>query len=291
MALTFVALSPAITKADVVFSDDFTSSTLNPAWQVLPGQGSYTTGGGYLRYFNDGPTASTTGWYNPALTLALPFTWTNWEIDTKVTYNLDWCLSGTYTGPPTPNPGCSSGAQGPEVLVKFNPAVTTSSYGGADYAGLDYMSIERNTDAYYGSNELVASYGSVSSPNLLAPGDMNINNNIADGAYFFQIIKDGGTLTVKYSSDGSSYATAFSTSLSDPTSTYNELLLGGITYESAGSYADYSFVNITSAPEPSSIVSLAFAVAGLTFARFRRKAAMARRRAGPLAELRRGGAR
>ncbi len=59
-------------RAVTIFSDNFTGSTLNPAWQVLPGQGSYTVGGGQLQYYNDGPQTATTGWYNAALTLALP---------------------------------------------------------------------------------------------------------------------------------------------------------------------------------------------------------------------------
>src|SRR5439155_26985071 len=70
-----LAIAPwkALAADAVLFSDDFTSAALNSQWQVLPGQGSYTVGGGRLRYFNAGPTASTTGWNNPALTLALPF--------------------------------------------------------------------------------------------------------------------------------------------------------------------------------------------------------------------------
>ena len=240
--------------AGTIFSDDFTGSTLNPAWQVLPGQGVYAVGGGNLRYYNNGPVASTTGWYNPALTLALPFSGTNWEIDTKATYSLGWCASGSYTGPPNPNQACSSGAQGPEVLVKFNPGVTTSGFGGPNYAGTDYAVYQRTIDAYYGANTLSASYGSVSNGNLLNRADTDINNNIADGTYWYQIIRTGGALTMNYSYNGVTFLTAFSTTLSDPSSSYNELLLGGITYSTAGSYTDYAYVNITApsaVPEPS----------------------------------------
>ena len=84
LLLVFVgALCANIAKANTIFSDDFTSSTLNPAWQVLSGEGSYTVGGGSLRYFDDGPVASTTGWYNATLTLALPIAGTNWERSTR----------------------------------------------------------------------------------------------------------------------------------------------------------------------------------------------------------------
>src|SRR5207237_810585 len=96
-------------------------------------------------------------WSSPALTLALPFTGTNWKIEIKGTYSLNWCTSGTYTGPAAPNFTCSSGSQGPEVLVKFNPGVI-----GNNYAGSDYTVIERVIDAWYGTNSLSASYGRVS---------------------------------------------------------------------------------------------------------------------------------
>jgi len=128
----FVACLPAWAQVTLPFTDNFTGSTLNPAWQVLPGNGAYSVGGGQLRYNNAGPAASTTGWYNPALTLALPFTGTNWKIEIKATYSLKWCLSGTYTGPPVYT-GCSSGTQGPNVLVKFDPGTNGNNYAGSDY--------------------------------------------------------------------------------------------------------------------------------------------------------------
>ena len=238
-------------QAGTVFTDDFAGPSLDPAWEVLSGQGSYSLLGGQLRYYNSGNTASTTGWYNAALTLALPFTGANWEIDTKATYNLAWCLSGSYTGPSVPNPGCSSGSQGPEVLVKFDPGVITSSSGGPNYAGTDYTVIERVVDAYYGANVLTAGYGATTSGNLLNPADANITDNLADGTYWYRIIRSGGSLSIDYSRDGTNYLNALSTTLSNPSGTYNELLLGGITYLGAGSYTDYDFVKIsTPAPEP-----------------------------------------
>ena len=189
--------------------------------------------------------------------MALPFTGTNWEIQTKATYSLQWLDSF----------GNSSGAQGPEVLVKFNPNVTTSSYGGPNYAGTDYTVIERDIDAYYNANYLSTAYGSVSNSNLLNPADATITN-IADGTYWYDISRNGGTLTVKYSYNGVNYSTAFSAALSDPSSSYNELLFGGITWATVGSYTDYDYVTIKSldasaAPEPSSFALFGIGLFGL----------------------------
>lgn len=241
VVIVFFACLRAWGQVTLPFTDDFNESALNPAWQVLQGQGSYSLGGGQLTYYNVGPVASTTGWYNPALTLALPFTGTNWKIEIKATYSLDWCTFGnTYTGPPVPNYTCTSGAQGPQVAVSFSPGAI-----GNNYAGSDYALIERNIDAYYGSNTLSAYYGAVSNTNLLNTADTAIQNNIADGTYWYQIIRNSGTLTINVSYDGVNYNTAFSTPLANPSGTYNELLLGGITYSTAGSYTDYSYVHIT----------------------------------------------
>lgn len=271
--ILLIAIASEVALADsTIFADNFTETTLNSAWQVLPGQGSYSVGGGRLQYVNGGPQASTTGWYNPALTLALPFSGTNWTLQTKATYNLQW-LDGT---------GNSSGAQGPEVLVKFAPGSATSSYGGPNYAGSDYAVIERDIDACTGcnpANYLSASYGAVSNSNLINPADAGIppTNNIGDGTYWYEITRDGGVLTVSYSYDGMNYTPAFSASLSDPPSSYNELLLGGITWEGVGSYTDYAYVDIasTATPEPGTLPMLLLAsplvVIGVLFRRRHRR--------------------
>jgi len=272
LALTFIAGSGTSSAvAETIFNDNFTETTLNSAWITLPGQGGYSVGDGELRYFNDGPQASTTGWISPALTLAFPFAGTNWEIQTEATYNLQYLNSF----------GGSSGAQGPEVVVKFAPGVTTGGSGGPNYAGTNYAVIERDVDACSGcapSNYLAASYGAVSNSNLINPTDAGTPppNDIGSGTYWYRIIRDGGTLTIEYSYDGDDYQTAFSTAIVDPTN-YNELLLGGITWQGVGSYTDYSYVDITgnSAPEPATwamaLTGLPLILAGGLFRRRYRK--------------------
>jgi hypothetical protein len=215
--------------AATVFSDDFSGATLDPAWQVQPGLGTYSLVGGQLRYYGVGASAPY-GWGSPSLALALPFTGTDWEIDIKATYNLYW-LDST---------GNSSGGQWGKIMVSFDPV---SEYN-------DYSDISRRIDAWSGINELSASYGSTSAPGLLNPADATIQNNIADGTYWYQIIRAGGLLTINISHDGANYQPALSVSLSNPSGSYNELLLSGATYTTVGSYTDYDYVSITAAPEP-----------------------------------------
>lgn len=160
--------------------------------------------------------SSPTLWATTSLTLALAFTGLNWELYTKATYSLDWCTSGnSYTGPPVPNNSCSSGAQRPQVGVSFNPVTASdrSAFGGPGYAYFD-----RGTDAHYGDNRLFANFGSAYAPGLLNPADEAINNNVADGTYWYQFIRDGGTLTMNYSYDGTHYFTALSAPVPDPSS-------------------------------------------------------------------------
>ena len=262
--LLFAGLNLTTTRVafadNVIFNDDFNGSSLNPAWQILPGQGSYSLTNGQLQYFNAGSQASTTGWFSPALTLGLSFTGTSWEIDTKAQYHLNWLDTS----------GGSSGAQGPEVLVKFAPGTVTSGYGGPNYAGTDFAVIERDIDAYYNSNILAAYYGTAVNNDFLNPADKTIQNNVADGTYWYKIIRNGGTLTINYSTDAVNYSTALSAALFDPSSSYNDLLLGGITFSTVGSYTNYDYVTITSAaPEPSSIFLFGLGVVGLWWCRSR----------------------
>jgi len=259
-----VALNSAMAQISLPFSDDFQSSTLNPAWQQLPGSGSVSVGGGQLVYSNIGSEADTRGWYSPALTLALPFAGTTWTIETKATYSLQWDIPGhSYTGPPTPDLQYSSGAQGPEVLVSFNPGTITSSYGGPNYAGTDYAFIERDIDAAYGSDILEASYGAIGNSNFLDPADATIQNNVADGTYWYRITRNAGDLTIMYSRDGVNYSTALTAQLANPASTNNELLLGGATFSNAGSYTVYSYVHITGPQPPLQITTTSLAPPGI----------------------------
>jgi hypothetical protein len=117
----------------------------------------------------------------------------------------------------------------------------------------------------------------LTSANLLTPAEMMITNTIADGTYWLQFTRNGGSLTMSYSTDGTNYQPAYSATLANPSNDYNELLLTGLTYLTAGSFTDYKNLTITApdaVPEPASIGLLVTVVAALGL-RIRRKAGAA----------------
>src|SRR6266436_1824140 len=68
----------------------------------------------------------------------------------------------------------------------------------------------------------------------------NIVNNITGGTYWYQFVRNDGTLTMNYGYDGVHYSTALSSPLAHPASTFNELLLTGTTYLTNNSFTDYA---------------------------------------------------
>ena len=241
LLMLLTALTPGRAFADlVVFSDDFQSATLNSAWQLQSGGGSYTVGGGTLSYYNGGYSAATSGWVRPALTLVLPFTGTQWQIDTKATSNIVYQLSGSSTG-----------TQAVQLLTSFKPFVQSDP-------NKDAAMIARGTDAWYGYNAIQGSYSGAGwsadalTPAIFCQGFCGDTKTVTD-TFWYRFIRNGGTITEEYSADGSDYTTLFSASLANPSGAYNEFVLGGMTYMPAGTYTNFDYVNITatSVPEPS----------------------------------------
>ena len=84
--------------SSVILSDQFTGTSLNPQWEVMNGQGTYSVNNG-LTYTGDGPLSSPSGWLTKSTTLALPFQGEHWEADISLSYSLKWLLSGNYSYP------------------------------------------------------------------------------------------------------------------------------------------------------------------------------------------------
>jgi hypothetical protein len=257
--LTILVIAGAqLAGAANIFSDEFSGAALNPAWQVSPGQGSYGVSGGSLRYVNQGPLSSPGGWGTTSLALAVPFSGTHWQLDTKATYNLIWLNRS----------GASSGAQRALFMVSFDPA---SSYD-------DYAAFDRGVDAWYNANFLSAYHSNPPASTvvngLVNPSDSVIVNNTANGTYWYRMIRDGGTLELQYSYDGLTYTSAFKSNLSDPTNPFNKVIISGNTWESVGSYTDYDYVRIEgqAVPEPGTALPLALLLGAALVARLRKRA-------------------
>jgi PEP-CTERM motif len=253
--------------ATLLYTDNFAGSTLGPAWQVLSGQGSYAVSGNSLEYSLDGPLSSPSGWSNTSESIALTFSSTSWQLDLEANYHLSWLLPGygSYTGPTEQTSYGSPGSQGARAFVAFDPVTESdrSVLGSSNVAGF-----ERIVDPYYGSNIFHAYYDNTGPSDLLNPVDDYITNSVAGGTYWLRFIRDGGTLTMEYSYDGINYMNALTTSLEEPSSSFNELVLSGITYLTAGSYVSYSNLVIqdfsgASVPEPATMGLFSSALVGL----------------------------
>lgn len=251
LALLFVSIGTAA-ASNIVFEDDFSGSTLNPAWQIGTGNGSYQLTGGNLRFYNQGPLSSAAGWSTVALNLNIPFNGTQWEADTKATYHLVWLNAR----------GNSSGAQGPQILVSFNSTSPFTNYGG----------FERVIDAWYQSNDLMAWYNNNSVTGLVNPADTPVINNVADGTYWLQFIRNGASFSMNYSFDGQNYHNALTTTLTDPNNPYNDLMISATTWETVGSYTDYDFVRIqTTGSQVAEPTTLSLIASSLVFIFLKKK--------------------
>jgi hypothetical protein len=266
--LVLMLFAGANAIAGTIFSDNFTETALGSPWQVLSGNGSYTVGGGHLTYYNKGPQSGPGGWQTTSESLVLPFAGTNWQLDIQATYSLDWLQPGySYTGPVQANTANSSGAQDARAMVAFDPATESdrTSLGGTNVAWFS-----RVIDAWYGTDQFDAIYGGGGS-SLQKPVDTWIVDNVVGGTYWLRFVRTGGTLVMSYSTNGTSYLPGMTSTLAEPSSSYNEFAISGLTFLTAGSHTDFSNLTIQSlngseAPEPGGLpLAASGLVAGALF--------------------------
>jgi len=218
------------------FQEDFSTSVLDPSWQIMSGLGSYslTDNPGHLRYYLQGPMAHDRGWtgtgcsggWCPSLTLLRPFDGDNWILRTKVTYNIRWYMTG---------------AQYQVFWIALGEGVN------------NYLQIVRGTDQWYGTNILGAQLVNngvaiASNEALRAPDDVVVNDWLRH-TYWYEVVRNGQKITFRYSYDGTNYIDAFSTSLSTPVGATQKAIISANVWTTAGSYADWDYIYV----EPSII--------------------------------------
>jgi hypothetical protein len=242
----------------IPWQEDFSTSVLDPSWQVMPGLGSYslTDNPGHLRYYFQGPLAHGDGWmgipnpgaWTPSLTLVRPFEGDTWILRAKVTYNIRW--SFVSDPPPYNYYDGSTGAQYQFLFIAFGEGIN------------DYLRIGRGTDKWYGTNILDAmlvsnGVGIASNGALLAPDDIPLDENglwqWLRHTYWYEVVRNGQEITFRYSYDGTNYIDVFSTSLSTPVGATQKVIISAGVWATAGSYADWDYIYVESSIIPVTI--------------------------------------
>jgi len=117
----------------------------------------------------------------------------------------------------------------------------------------DYLQIGRGTDQWYGTNILWArlvnnGVAIANNETLRAPDDVPINDWLRH-TYWYEVVRNGQKITLRYSYDGTNYIDVFSTSLSTPVGATQRAIISANVWTTAGSYADWDYIYV----EPSII--------------------------------------
>ncbi len=233
------------------WSDSFTSSTLDPAWEVrqtYPGGSSRPTGytspanrysltDSSLRYIVEPMTHADgfiTGYQSdsdhscclmdPGLELHRLVSGENWIIQSKGTFYLP-----------------ISNGRGFKQRVYFGD-------GGAGTYIIDITRGADGTSSWLGFqlDHTTGPNGYTSRTNLAWRG-VTLDYNIALSTFYFRIQRVGGILTVQWSADGSIWTTAFTHDLGTALNglTQRFVLAGYSWFYPAGSYVDWDYVTVT----------------------------------------------
>jgi len=201
-------------EAPEEFYDPFDSSTLDPAWQISPGYGSYslTERPGYLRYHAAPPSAPA-----PRYTLFRRFRGDNWTFQTNVSYTVP-----IYTG---------------RQLLTFITFGSPDAWGGAN--GVRFWR-DRDFDS---RNRILVDFIDNS---VWFPGSDIPLPGVTSSTHFFRIIRCGRTVTVGLSGDGVTFdevgAHTFGSQIEGLT---QHLVISGNDFALSNSFADYDYVRLT----------------------------------------------
>lgn len=233
--LMVASVSYSVSADELSFEEDFSTPTLDPAWEVVPNLGSYslTDNPGYLRYSFTGSRAYSGGWmqnyqqsgyWRPSLTLLRQFDGENWVLTTKADYNLH-----------AHNSGSSTGAQRQTLWMALGEDTN------------DYIFLDRGIDWWYGHDSLLR-VQLVSNGVSVAYFQGELVPIGSDGwgrdTYWYEITRNGEEISVRYSNDGITYTTAFTASLSEPVAATQRAIIDMSLWNSVGSYTDWDYINV-----------------------------------------------
>lgn len=225
LVVPFVLTSiAAYASGQTAFRDDFSASTLDPAWSVRPspppysaGQYSLTENPGYLRYRLTGTTHP--GGDEPSLWIYRQFEGSYWRLDFKINY---------YT---TPGLG-----RGFNVYVFFG-GLEQKQPGGK---GVQWG---RGRDDGYGRSFVRASYGDGGTGYTV---ELNAYDYVAD-TYFVRVTRLGQDVSMEISPDGVNYTPLFEHAFVNALGFTQTILLSSSSFGSGNNmYADHDYFEVAS---------------------------------------------
>ncbi|MDZ7270303.1 MAG: CHAT domain-containing protein [candidate division KSB1 bacterium] len=220
------------------FVEDFAGRRLGPAWHVIrwtgspwsyhvPSQFSLTEHPGHLRFrlgamVMDSPQPSFAGyWYYPSLSLRRRIHGTSWGCLIKVTYFLP--------------------------LANMREFYTDIRFGSPDHPGLLLRFLRsRDIEPQFDVHTVTISGAEQSLQASILHAEDRWDREVF--TYYYRVVREDRTLTVQWSADGSSYATALVfTMASELTREQWISISGSAWFTPSGSYADYDYVAVVPA--------------------------------------------
>jgi hypothetical protein len=225
LCILVVMTAPAFADP-MEFFDDFGSPTLDPAWTVTAGQGSYSLSDrpGYLRYQLTGSTHPNGD--APALKIFRPFDGTDWTFDMKMDYTFG---SGNGRQQFTRIFFGDSQASATSQITWFR---TKDDAGGGPLTGEDVAGILD---------------GGVDGPSHSALP-------LLPDTHYLRVIRSGQDLSLLRSADGVVWDAFLSHTFAAPLGIDQILQFSGAQFAGGQQgIADYDFVRLQAVPEPSSL--------------------------------------